>query len=457
MKNTIKFNSDYPEIKQSDYLYEKAKDLIPGASQTLAKGPSQYVKGIAPKYLESGKGCYVTDVDGNEFLDYNMGIGPIVLGYSYPQVDEQIVKQLVKGITFSMMHPLEVEVATLINKVIPNAESVRFSKTGADVASAAIRLARAYTGKNKVLCCGYHGWHDWYIGVTNRNAGIPAEIQDLTFTFDYNNKQSVIDSIDSDTACIILEPFVFTEPKDGFLQFLRDICNHYGCLLIFDEMWTGFRISAGGAQEYFGVEADLACFSKAIANGMPISVLTGKKEIMDLLDNDVFFYTTFGGETLSLAAAKETINIIVNENVPAYLDKLGEHLKSGIHKIFSEIGISYINCIGYNCRTMLTFNEDIVDGLLVKSIIQQELIKNGIIWSGNHNLSYSHSLLDIQYTLTVYEKVLRLIHNAFLSNSLFQLLKGEKLTPVFRKVSNFNMKPNYRHVDSDFVLDKVRN
>ncbi|MFN3695724.1 MAG: aminotransferase class III-fold pyridoxal phosphate-dependent enzyme, partial [Ignavibacterium sp.] len=236
-------------------------------------------------------GSHVWDVDGNEYLDYTMAVGPLSLGYAYDKVDEAIREQLKDGITFSLMHPLEVEVAQLINKVVPNAESIRYSKVGADVTSAAVRLARAYTGRNKVLCCGYHGWHDWYISVTDRNKGIPQAIQDLSFTFNYNDIQSVIDSIDEDTACVILEPFVFEEPKDNFLHKLRDICTQNGTVLIFDEMWTGFRIAVGGAQEYFGVKADLACFSKAVANGMPISILTGKKDIMQLLEKDVFFFT----------------------------------------------------------------------------------------------------------------------------------------------------------------------
>lgn len=278
MPNKVDFNKDYPVIKKSDEYYQKALKLIPAVTQTLAKGPGQNIKGVAPKYLVKGKGSHVWDADGNEYLDYLMAIGPLSLGYAYDRVDEAIIKQLEDGITFSLMHPLEVEVAELINQIVPNAESIRYSKTGADVTSAAVRLARAFTGRNKILCCGYHGWHDWYISVTDRNKGIPQAIQDLTFTFNYNDIQSVKDSIDEDTAAVILEPFVFEEPKNNFLQELREVCTANGTLLIFDEMWTGFRIAVGGAQEYFGVKADLACFSKALANGMPVAILTGKKK-----------------------------------------------------------------------------------------------------------------------------------------------------------------------------------
>ena len=321
MPNKVEHNNNFPSIEKSDELYNRALKLIPSVTQTLAKGPQQNVKGIAPKYLQKGKGSHVWDVDGNEYIDFSMAIGPLSLGYAYNKVDEAIKKQLEDGITFSLMHPLEVEVAELIKEVIPNAESVRYSKTGADVTSEVIRVARAFTKRERILCCGYHGWHDWYISVTDRDSGIPKSTSDLTFTFSYNDIQSVIDSIDDETAAVILEPFVFEPPKNNFLQELRDVCTKNGTLLIFDEMWTGFRIALGGAQEFFNVDADLATFSKAVANGMPLSVLTGKAEVMKVLEKDVFFYTTFGGEALSLAAAKATITELKENNVPEYFPK----------------------------------------------------------------------------------------------------------------------------------------
>ena len=441
MANKIEFNKDFPSIKKSDELYQKALELIPSTTQTLAKGPQQNVKGIAPKYLVKGKGSHVWDVDGNEYIDFNMGIGPLSLGYAYDKVDEAIKRQLADGITFSLMHPLEVEVAELLNKVIPNAESIRYSKTGADVTSAAIRVARAYTKRQKVLCCGYHGWHDWYISVTDRNAGIPQVIQDLTFTFNYNDIQSVVDSIDEDTAAVILEPFVFEAPKDNFLQKLRDICTKNGTLLIFDEMWTGFRIAVGGAQEFFNVKADLATFSKAVANGMPIAILAGKKDVMQVLEKDVFFYTTFGGEALSLAAVKATVNEIKEKNVPAYLARQGKKLKDGYNKIAEELDMPYTKCIGYECRSLMTFDASAGNPLEMKSLVQQEMIKRGILWGGFHNMSFSHSDQDVEYALKAYRDVLPILKKTVDEKNVHGYLKGEPVEPVFRKVSNFNTKP----------------
>ena len=441
MANKIKFNKKFPSIKKSDKLYQKALNLIPSVTQTLAKGPQQNVKGIAPKYLVKGKGSHVWDVDGNEYLDYNMAIGPLSLGYAYNKVDQAIRKQLKDGITFSLMHPLEVEVAEILNKIIPNAESVRYSKTGADVTSAAVRVARAFTKREKILCCGYHGWHDWYISVTDRNSGIPKAVQDLTFTFNYNDIQSVLDSIDDDTAAVILEPFVFEAPKDNFLHKLRDVCTKNGTLLIFDEMWTGFRIALGGAQEFFKVKADLATFSKAVANGMPIAILAGRKDVMSVLEKDVFFYTTFGGEALSLAAAKATIKELKNKKVPAYLSKQGRKLKNGYNQIAEGLNMSFTKCIGYECRSLVTFDSSAGNTLEMKSLVQQEMIKRGILWGGFHNMSLSHSNTDIEYTLIAYKEVLPILKKAIDEKDIRKYLLGEPVEPVFRKVGNFNTKP----------------
>jgi glutamate-1-semialdehyde 2,1-aminomutase len=443
MKNKIAFNENYPDITESDLLYHRALGLIPSVTQTLAKGPAQYVNGVAPKYLKKGKNAHVWDVDGNEFIDLNMGIGPLSIGYAIREIDDAIRAQLEDGITFSMMHPLEVEVAELIREVVPNTESVRYSKTGADVVSAAVRLARAFTKKNKILCCGYHGWHDWYISVTDRNNGIPTVIEDLTFTFNYNDIESVKDSIDDDVACIILEPFVFQAPANNFLQELRKLCDEKGILLIFDEMWTGFRVSLGGAQEYFGVRADMALFSKAVANGMPLAILTGRADIMALLDKDVFFFTTFGGEALSLAAAKATIEYMRKNDVQRVIAEKGKRLREGYNKIASSLGMTYTSCSGFDCRTIMTFDASAGNPLEMKSLVQQEMIKRGVLWGGFHNVSFSLTEDDIDHILASYAEVLPILKNAVETGNVRELLRGEPVSPVFRKTSNFNMKPKH--------------
>lgn len=445
MKNKVQYNEAYPDTNISDDLYLRASQIMTPVTQTLAKGPGQWVKGIAPKYMESGKGSHVWDVDGNEYIDYTMAVGPLSLGYCYDAVDNAIINQLKKGITFSMMHRLEIELAELIHEIIPNAESIRISKTGADVCSAAIRVSRAFTGRKKVLCCGYHGWHDWYIAVTSRHAGIPEDVKDMSFTIEYNNIESVKAALDEDVACVILEPFVFEEPKNNFLHELQKLCKANGTLLIFDEMWTGFRVSLGGAQEYFDIKPDLAVYSKALANGMPISLLTGRKDVMRLFEKDVFFFTTFGGEALSLAACIATITELRDKNVPTYLREKGKILKEGYNQIAQELGIEkYTKCTGYDCRTIMTFDASGGDPLILKSIVQQEMIKQGILWGGFHNMSFSHTDEDIDYTLIAYRLSLNYLKEAIESKNPIEYLKGEPVEAVFRKVTDFNMKPVVR-------------
>ncbi|MES1164561.1 MAG: aminotransferase class III-fold pyridoxal phosphate-dependent enzyme [Verrucomicrobiota bacterium] len=443
--NRITTNMQDPPIDASNALYERARRLIPGATQTLAKGVGQHVAGVAPKFLKSGRGAHVVDVDGNEFLDMTMAVGPLILGYADPVVNAAIRAQLNDGITFSLPHPLEVEVAELIHQMVPGAESVRFGKNGCDVTTAAVRLARAYTGRARVLCCGYHGWHDWYIAVTDRRLGIPDQVAELTHTFAYNDLASLEAALDDETACVILEPTTFEAPRDGFLRAVKNLCAARGALLIFDEMWTGFRLAQGGAQERFGVTADLACFSKAVANGMPLSVLTGRADVMRLLEKDVFYFSTFGGEALSLAAAGTTLRELRDRNVPAKLDALGNRLRDGYNRLAEELGVEFTRCVGFGCRTLVNFlPEGAAQGMeprLLKSFVQQELIRNGVLWSGVHNLSAAHTGDDVAYLLEVYRRVLPALRDVVQRRVVAESLRGAPVEPLFRQTSNFNLRP----------------
>jgi glutamate-1-semialdehyde aminotransferase len=437
----------YPKIDKSNAIWARSVGLIPAGTQTLAKGPGQWTEGVAPKYAAKGKGARVWDVDGNEYVDLIMGVGPISLGYCYPAVDDAIKAQLADGITFSLVHPLEVEVAELIREVVPNTESVRYSKTGCDATTAAVRLARAFTKRERVICCGYHGWHDWYISVTDRNAGIPEATKDQVFTFKYNDLNSLEDALDDSVACVILEPMVFEQPLQspdgaGFLDAVRKLCDKYGALLVFDEMWTGFRVALGGAQEKWGVRADLACFSKAIANGMPISVVSGRKDVMALCEKDVFFFTTFGGEALSLAATKATIEELRKNDVPAFLAKQGQKLREGYLATAKKAGLEgTTKCFGYDARTIMTFADDRSSPLAMKTFVQQEMLARGVLWGGFHNVSYSHGDREVAQILAAYEEVLPLLSKALEERAVEKQLRGKMLEPVFRKTDNFHLKP----------------
>ncbi|MEW6070046.1 MAG: aminotransferase class III-fold pyridoxal phosphate-dependent enzyme, partial [Candidatus Thermoplasmatota archaeon] len=268
--------------KSYKYL-EKAKKIIPGGTQTFSKSYNQFPLGVSPIYLQRGKGCYVWDIDNNKYIDYILALAPVILGYSYPRVDKAIKDQLKSGIIFSLPHPLELELAEKLTKIIPCCEMVRFGKNGSDATSGAIRVARAFTGRDKIACCGYHGWQDWYICSTTRDKGIPKSIHNLTYTFKYNNIESlekIFDENKNELAAVILEPISTIEPKNNFLKKVKKITHENDAILIFDEIVTGFRLAVGGAQEYYNVTPDLACLGKSMANGMPLSAIVGKEELM---------------------------------------------------------------------------------------------------------------------------------------------------------------------------------
>ena len=266
------------KFTKSQQLFKKAKGVIPLAAQTFSKSYLQYIKGQAPLFAARAKGCRIWDVDGNQYTDFINALLPVVLGYQYRVVDEVIKKQLGKGIIFSLSSPLEYELAQLLIKYIPCAEMVRFGKNGSDVTTGAIRLARAITGREHVVICGYHGWHDWCIGTTARKLGVPKSTQKLSHTFKYNDLNSLEKILKKHkVAAVIMEPMNYVEPEKNFLQKVKNLTHKYGALLVFDEIITGFRYSLGGAQKLFGVTPDLATFGKSMANGMPISALVGKK------------------------------------------------------------------------------------------------------------------------------------------------------------------------------------
>jgi len=226
------------------------------------------------------------------------------------------------------------------------------------------------------------------------------------------------------------------------------LCERNGTLLIFDEMWTGFRLALGGAQQYFSVNADLVCYSKAIANGMPVSVLAGRRDVMELCEADVFFFTTFGGETLSLAAAKATITELRDRRVPDYLARQGRKLRHGYNQIAGDLGMSYTSCTGPDCRTVVSFNAQAGDQLQFKSLLQQEMIKRGVLWSGFHNMSFSHTDEDIEYTLAAYRQALPILKRAVKEENVRDFLRGAPVEPVFKKIEDFNSGPKRKAVDA---------
>src|SRR5881628_1514139 len=422
-------------LAKSREYFARASKVIPSCTQTFSKGHTQFVQGVAPIFLERGRGSHVWDVDGNEYIDYVMALCPIVLGYDDPDVVAAVQRQLADGVTFSLAHPLEVEVAERLTAIVPCAEMVRFGKNGSDATSGAVRAARAYTGREMIACCGYHGWQDWYIGTTTRARGVPAAVRALTHTFRYDDLGSlerIFAEHPGRIAAVIMEPVGVDEPAPDFLPRVATLTHANGAVLIFDEIVTGFRLALGGAQERFGVTPDLACFGKAMANGFPLSAVVGRREIMEVFD-EIFFSFTFGGEALSLAAARATIAKLRDENVIEHLWRQGTALRDGYTALAREVGLaSLTQCLGYPPRTVLTFSEGAgTQSLAMKSLLQQEMIKRGILVAGGFNLCYAHSDDDIRRTLDACRDALTILARALKEDRVEASLEGPVIQPVF--------------------------
>ncbi len=422
------------KLKKSNEYLKKAIDLIPALSQTFSKAPYSYVQGTYPVYLKSGKGSHVFDVDNNEFIDYVLALGPITLGYSYPAINNAIKKQLKDGISFSMPHYLEVDLSEKITKIIPGADMVRFTKTGSDAGTAAIRAARAITKKDKILYYGSGGvWHDWFTTITSRNEGIPKFNENLISKFEYNNLDSLKEKFDDwrdEIAAIYMEPMIFEHPKDDFLKNVKKLAHKNNTVLIFDEVVTGFRYANGGASEYLKIEPDIAVWGKGIANGMPLGLVTGKTEYMKIFDK-IFYSTSYAGEALSLATGLAVINEMQTKPVIEHSWKIGKKLHDGFNKIAKNLELDF-RIEGLSVRgTIICNDKDGKPSNLLKSVLLQELIQRGIMFGpGAVFVSYSHNQKDIQTTLLKCEDAMKFIKKEMMVKPISKLLKGEEMKKV---------------------------
>ena len=326
-------------LEKSKKLHARAMEIIPGGTNTNAKRIENLLNAENfPAYIERGEGAYLWDLDGNKYIDYIASLAPINIGHHDPRITARLKKQLDKGTLFSLPGSNEVKLSELLIEKIPCAEMVKIMKTGAEVTSAGIRAARFATGRDMILSCEYHGWHDWWSAKLG-HPGIPQCYKDLIrdFTFnDFEQLEKQVNELDGKVACIILTAAGYgVEPKNNFLHKIRKLCEDKGIVLIFDEIITGFRWSIGGAQLKYGVTPDLAAFGKAMANGMPISVLVGKKEVMSYL-KDTLVTSTFASEALSIEAALETIKILEEDQIIEKLYSHSNKLRAGINQISAK-------------------------------------------------------------------------------------------------------------------------
>jgi|TARA_Y100000310_G_scaffold214702_1_gene215639 glutamate-1-semialdehyde 2,1-aminomutase len=416
-------------FKRSNSFYKKVNKVVPLAAQTFSKSYLMYVRGTAPLFAARAKGAYIWDIDGNKYIDYINGLLPVILGYQYKVVDDAIKKQLKKGITFSLSSTLEYELAKLLVKHIPSAKMVRYAKNGSDVTTAAIRLSRAVTEREHVAVCGYHGWHDWYISTTDKDVGIPKAVGKLTHKFSYNEIGSLEKVLKKyKCAAVILEPMNVEMPKDDFLKKVKALSHKHGAVLVFDEIITGFRHGLGGAQKRFKVTPDLTTIGKSMGNGMPISAIVGKRKYMEKI-NGVFFSGTFGGEALSLAASIATIKEMEQKKVAEKIWKNGKYLQNEVNELIKKNDLlELIQVKGAPCWHIFSFKgKGKFTDMDIKSFIQQELLRRGIIWYGQHNMSFSHSKKDLDKTIRAYGEIFPELRKAIEEKTLLKKIEG---TPI---------------------------
>jgi glutamate-1-semialdehyde aminotransferase len=418
-------------VTESERLWERAQGVIPGGTQTLSKAPSQFVDGVSPKFLERGKGCYVWDVDGNEYIDYPMALGPITLGYDYPAVTEAVIAQIRRGTTFTLMHPLEVELAELLVELIPCAERVRFAKNGADATGGAVRAARAITGREHVIASGYHGYHDWYIASTERAAGVPAANRELVHTVPFNDLRALEQALSEREIAAVVMEVPAQEPGEGYLQAAIDLSHRHGALFVLDEIVTGFRYALGGAQELYGVTPDLACFGKGMANGYPLAAVVGRGQPMRAFE-EIFFSMTYSGETVSLAAAVATLGVLRAEPVLEWIWARGAQLRAGIERLAADVSFG-VELVGNPPRSALNFGDAGGEAsTALRGLFLQECHKRGVLFGVPMFPTYSHTEQDIDRTLEVVEAAFERMEQAHNAGEVEAHLEGRAPGVVFR-------------------------
>ena len=431
------------DFSLSKTLQKQAHRLVPGGCHTYAKGDDQYPE-LAPAFIRNGKGCHVWDVDGNEFIEYGMGLRAVTLGHAFAPVNAAACAAMAQGSNFTRPSPIELQCAERFLSIVEGAEMVKFAKDGSAVNTAAVRLARAFTGRDLVAICEndpFLSYNDWFIGTTAMRAGIPLSNRRLTVSFRYNDIDSVVQlfrDYPEDIACVVCELERSEPPRDGFLAGLRELCTRHGTLLVADEIITGFRWHIGGAQKLYGITADLSTFGKAMANGFSVSALAGRRDVMELggIQHDkkrVFLLsTTHGAETHALAAAEATMRIYREHDVVGHLHRQGLRLQEGLRHAARANGVAdHVDVVGRPCNLVyVTRDERMKPSQAFRTLFLQELIRNGIL-APSFVVSFSHSDADIDRTVAALDAVLHVYRRA-LDEGIDRFLVGPSVKPAFR-------------------------
>ena len=417
-------------LTNSNTFKERAKGVVPHLTGTFSRAAPSYVEGVFPVYVQNAHGSHFIDVDGNEYIDYVMALGPITLGYNYESINQAIISQLKEGILFSLPHPIEVELSEKICNVIPHTEMVKFEKSGSNAVTGAVRAARSFTKRDKIAYCGSGGvWHDWQAAMVSRDSGVPKFNSELIKTFDYNDAdglEQIFEDNKNEIAAVVLEPVIYEQPQNNFLNKVRQLTNQNDSVLVLDEIVTGFRFDLGGAQKYFNIKGDLVCFGKGMGNGLPISSITGPSEFMKSFD-DVWVSSTNNSENLSLAGTYAVIKEMQEKKTISHCWNIGKKLFDGWNQTVKKFNLD-AKMYGYPIRMHLQcFGSDKNESLSLKSLLLQEMVKNGIFMSvlGSTFICYSHSEKDVENTLISLENACEFVTKNVKNENYEEFLEGD--------------------------------
>ena len=437
------------KTKKGTTLWNKAKKIIPGGTQLLSKRSEMFLPEQWPSYFKRAEGVEVWDLDGNKFIDmYSMGIGSCILGYADPDVNKAVKKVIDSGSMCTLNSPEEVELAELLLKLHLWAEQVRYARTGGEAMAQAVRIARAYSKKDKIIFCGYHGWHDWYLAsnlADDKNLdghlmpgldprGVPRGLTGTAIPFHYNKIKELEKIIfeNKDIGVIVLEPIRHNEPENGFLQKVKKIADDIGAVLIFDEVSSGFRFNIGGVHLKYGVNPDIAVFAKAMSNGFPMAAIIGKKEVMEAAQ-ETFISSTYWTERVGPAAAIATIKKMMKNNVPRYLEKTGLYLMKNLKKL-SEKHQFKMKIIGLPALIHFDFQYG-GESQAVRTLFTQEMLKEGFLASSGIYVCYAFKKNQVDKYLKAVDKVFLILKKAIKENKVHDLLKGPVAHTGFQRLT----------------------
>lgn len=430
-------------------LYKKAKKIIPGGTQLLSKRPEMFLPELWPSYYDKAKGCEIWDLEGNKYLDFStMGIGTAILGYSNEEVNLAVIDAINKGAMTTLIAPEEVELAEILLEINPWAEMVRYAKTGGEAMAIAIRIARAYSEKDLVLFCGYHGWHDWYLSANLSDdkaldghllpglepKGVPRVLKGSAIPFEYNNIDGylkLINDFKSEVGAVVIEPVRNTPPTQEFLNTLRETTKDLNVPLIVDEITSGFRLNIGGAHMIYGLEPDIAVYGKAISNGFPMAAVVGKRKFMEKAQES-FISSTYWTDRLGLVASITTIKLLKKYQVPEYITEIGETIQNKINELSNKWNLK-IKISGIPPLTHFSF--DYPNSLELKTLFTQLMLERGILASIAIYTSFAHEELHLKKYFDSIDEVFKIISNAILEGKISSLLKTSVCHAGFRRLT----------------------